>query len=174
MQFTRFLLLFLPPEQFRLFLHRGHGKEPDGRRRSMLPFSFCCCCCCDRLQIRESNQGVHNATYSLYQLLFSNTITSKTTLLESSQMVSCQDIFTPLQEPQNGTRSVFNPEKVISVIQRLNYRRVGVHIGARFQIKAHVPLSRCLNIISVSQPYSYRIYKRMWGSVSWGKAARDA
>ena len=103
--------------------------------------------------------------YSLYQLLLSNTIRSKTTLLASSQMVSCQDIFSPLREPQNGTRSAFNPEKGTSIIQRLNYRGVSVRIGVRFQTKrcmflfpAALMSSLCLNYVPVA----------------WSKAARDA
>jgi len=74
--------------------------------------------------------SAQHITYSLYQLLFSNIIRNKTTILESSQMVSCQDIFSLLQEPQNGTRYIFNPAKSSSsVIRRLNYSLVSVHFG---------------------------------------------
>jgi len=150
MQFTRFLLLFLPPEQLRLFLHRGHRKESEGRRRSKLASFFF-------LLLRSLTtwgiepESAQHVTYSLYQLSFSNTIRSKTMLLASSQMVSSQDIFSPLREPQNGTRNAFNSEKGSLILQRLNYRRVSVHIGVRFQTKVHVSLFRCLNIVSVSQ-----------------------
>jgi len=75
MQFTRFLLLFLPPEKLGLFLYRGHGKESDGRRPLRLPvFS--------PLLRSSTTSGIEpgsaqRITYSLYQLLFSNTIRSK-------------------------------------------------------------------------------------------------
>jgi hypothetical protein len=111
MQFTRFLLLFLPPEQLRLFLYRGHGKESDGRRRSGLPsFSLVVIA----WNVGNRTRKCPTQTYSLYQLLFINTIRRKTTLIATIPMVFCQDVFSLLRELQNETRSIFNPAKGVA------------------------------------------------------------